>query len=154
MSQLILCINRNSLDYQKFGRDIVTDSNQDFEGPLAGMIAAIEHIESNDHFDAIDQLVVSSCDSPNLPSNYVESLNAALDETRCSSALVFDGKRNQNLHTLIKRVAWPSLIEFYADGGRAMHRWHAKNQSLAVDFSEQAECFVNINTPEQLLHKS
>ena len=64
--------------------------------------------------------------------------------------MVNDGERTQNLHCLIRYDALTSLVKFFDNGGRAMHRWHKKIGLSEVDFSDQADCFSNFNFSEQL----
>jgi molybdopterin-guanine dinucleotide biosynthesis protein A len=64
--------------------------------------------------------------------------------------IAHDGNRRQNLHCLIKRQAWQSLIDFFDNDGRAMHRWLAEVNAVDVDFSDESNAFLNINTTEQL----
>lgn len=145
VDDVILCINRNHELYQSYGHRIVIDASVGYQGPIAGIVAALA-IVGEDHDCA--RILVSSCDSPALPTDYVSTLIDALGETGVT--LVNDGVRNQNLHCLIDRSAWTSLQEFYQSGGRAMHRWHKKVGAVEVNFSDQADCFSNINSPDQL----
>jgi len=144
VSELILCVNRNQKDYQEFGFKLVSDNGAGYEGPLAGIVAALNTLHHS-----CDAVLISSCDSPMLPNDYVKTLETALATKRV--AVVHDGQRKQNLHCLIRREAWASLHDFYQQGGRAMHRWHNKVSAIEVDFSDQADGFININSPEQLI---
>ena len=99
-----------------------------------------------------DQVLISSCDAPHLPLNLRDKLQAGLTSYGLVSdvAIAHDGERRQNLHCLIRRQAWQSLIDFFDDGGRAMHRWFAEVETADVDFSADRKCFLNINRSEQL----
>jgi len=148
---VVLCINRNRTLYQQYNHPLVFDlketDDQDHQGPLAGIISALTYLSKNDHTDFI---LVSSCDSPDLPHDYVNKLLQAIKNHNASSALVHDGVRGQNLHCLIHRSAWQSLFDFYRSGGRAMYQWHKKNGSVEVNFSNRAACFLNINSIQDL----
>ena len=148
VGKIIISINRNQAAYQCFDAEVVTDDNREYQGPLAGISAAIDYSREN-NIDA-QHLLISSCDSPNLPNDYVVKLQQHLTASDHLVAIVNDGQRNQNLHCLIDHSACESLQAFYQTGGRAMHRWFTSIGVLAVDFSAQAECFLNINSPEQL----
>lgn len=153
---LVICINRNEPYYSKLGYPLVFDSadvpdkSVDYQGPLAGIVAAYEWLQSNKH-TYYSHVLISSCDSPKLPSDYVAKLLNALDQNARVSAVVNDGERNQNLHCLIPSKALPNLVTFFNEGGRAMHRWHKKNGLIEVNFSDQADCFSNFNFSEQLI---
>ena len=148
VSDLIICVNRNEQDYRKFGYSLVFDEASDYQGPLAGVAAAYQWLSSN--HQTYDYVVISSCDTPKLPTDYVAKLLAALQQSGDRCAVVNDGERNQNLHCLINYKALPSLFAFFNEGGRAMHRWHQKKGLTEVDFSDQADCFSNFNFSEQL----
>ncbi|MEM7359567.1 MAG: molybdenum cofactor guanylyltransferase MobA [Pseudomonadota bacterium] len=147
---MLICINRNKSQYIEFGVPLVFDNDPGYPGPLAGVTAAIDFILSRTEYKPVQRLLLSSCDSPALPGNYVAKLHANLDIHGAGVAVVHDGNRTQNLHCLIDRSKWESLRKFYRDGGRAIHRWHKQQGAIEVDFSDQAECFLNINSPEQL----
>lgn len=139
---LLICANRNIERYQSFGYDVIKDSDSSsFEGPLAGIIAAIDHIESNKSYADVSQFLIAPCDAPKLPTDFYARLAAVSNPV----TLVHDGEHKQNLHCLIKRSHWASLHCFYTQGGRAIHRWYEQVDALEVDFSDQQDCFKNIN---------
>ena len=149
VDELLLCVNRNQQHYAEYGFPLICDQEpQSYQGPLAGIYAAIKYLnqlaENNSY-----RLLISSCDSPNLPSDHAQKLLSALSNSAASSSVVYDGHRTQNLHCLIKQSAFDSLLDFYETGGRAMHQWHKKNASIEVDFSEQAACFLNVNSMDK-----
>lgn len=162
VGDLILCINRNRAKYERFSYPVVFDDVRNKvlnkaddtelinQGPLAGVVAAIDFISITRRYAAVDQVLISSCDCPYLPCDYVAKLAMALSHSDNPVAVVNDGQRNQNLHCLIRREALQSLKNFYNSGGRAMHYWHKKVGVTEVDFSSQAGCFLNINLPRQL----
>ena len=150
VNEVVICINRNKNKYEEFSSPLVFDSDKTYQGPIAGIISAIEHCSTLDTHAQIEQLLISSCDTPLLPTDYLQKLNQALASNNYLVVVANDGTRNQNLHCLIKKEAWQSLIDFYENGGRAMHRWYKKIGVLEVDFSEQADCFLNINSADQL----
>ena len=126
------------------------DFDRNFQGPIAGIVSAINYCNQPENQATYNQLLISSCDTPLLPNIFSEKLNQSLISINHKVAVVNDGNRNQNLHCLIKEPAWQSLIDFYEDGGRAMHRWYKKTGVLEVDFSEYTDCFLNINSADQL----
>ena len=150
-NDVLICINRNKTEYEKFTSSVVSDFGETYQGPIAGIVSAIDHCSTFDKYVAYHQLLISSCDTPLLPPNYFQKLNDALTSSNHLVAVANDGERNQNLHCLIKQEAWQSLIDFYDGGGRAVHRWYKKIGVLEVDFSKQADCFLNINSADQLL---
>lgn len=152
VDEIILCVNRNQTEYQRYGFPLVEDHHKDRRGPIAGVSAAIDFIHQKQQKITSKCLhhaiLISSCDSPNLPSNYVSLLVEQL--TGHDVAVIHDGERRQNLHCLIAGAAWPSLSKFFDHGGRAMHRWFEKVDVIDVDFSHQKNDFSNINSPLQI----
>jgi molybdopterin-guanine dinucleotide biosynthesis protein A len=63
---------------------------------------------------------------------------------------VSDGERLHPVVLLVKRSVMPGLRSYLSGGGRKVHDWFYSVAHCSADFSDQAEAFVNINTPEQL----
>lgn len=165
---IIISVNRNHSVYEQYGLDLVSDSElkaidesqADFQGPLAGLMASIPLLQQYQK----DYVLLASCDSPNLTNDYALKLKNELENSTAIAAVVHDGKRRQNMHCLLRCEALlpsketskvsskttQSIQEFYQNGGRALYRWFEKNEIIEVDFSKQTDCFLNINTREQL----
>ena len=147
VDDIVLSVNRNHQEYAKFGYRLIADEANENgrQGPLAGVISALQQYgESADYF------LICTCDSPHLPEGYVARLKQQLIHSNSLAAVVFDGTAVQNLHCLISAQASASLIDFFTNGGRAMHRWLAQNKVVQVDFSAKADAFANYNTYESL----
>lgn len=143
-----ICANRSLPTYQSYGFKVLSDEHDGYQGPMSGISTALrlEILDSK-----ADKVLISSCDVPHLPKNLIERLEIGLSRSELTDAsIAHDGDRRQNLHCLIKRQAWQSLVDFFDNGGRAMHRWFAEINTIDVDFSNESNAFVNINTTEQL----
>jgi len=141
VGRLLISCNRNFEHYQKIAETTATDSRRDFQGPLAGLEAAVPFISSQ-------LLVVVACDTPRLPDDLVRRLQARLyqsdsDEARISYA--HDGVRGQYLCAAIDRRCLGSLAGFLDEGHRAVRHWYQCHRATAVDFSDQAGAFKNYN---------
>jgi len=91
---------------------------------------------------------ISSCDTPFLPPDLVQRL---IDSSNANDVCVaHDGQRRQNLHCLIKQRAWPSLLNDFKHGERALWRWQDHQELVEVDFSDQARAFQNLNAISDL----
>jgi len=146
-NHLIISINRNLKEYEKFGDEIVfDDSNTQWQGPIAGILTVAKQIKNSSY----SQLLVCPCDSPSVPTNYAERLQLGLSNGDYEIAVVHDGKRTQNLHCLINCSAIQSLEKFYTDGGRSMQTWLKESKTIEIDFSIQASLFKNINMLKDL----
>lgn len=144
VDKLLISANRNLDIYKAYGHTVIHDTDaSSFDGPMAGIAQCLIHLNDSKHTHAL----VSCCDTPNIPTFMAQRLLQTLSSSTKAVATVHDGERRQNLHCLIKRSAWPSLIKFYQNGGRAMHRWQTEIEYLDVDFSDCSTAFKNINRP-------
>jgi len=60
---IILCVNRNHRQYQEYGYTIVSDpqrSNDDFQGPLAGIRSVLQTFKDKQTALSNHQLLISS----------------------------------------------------------------------------------------------
>lgn len=147
---LVICANRNINTYELFGYPVIKDLSQtSYEGPLAGINAAINLVMSCEQFSSVKRILIAPCDAPKVPNDVYQRLA----KIKAPVAYVHDGERKQNLHGLIARSQWPSLQAFYNTGGRAIHRWYSHSNAVEVDFSDKHDCFININKAEELSSK-
>ena len=142
VQHVVINANRNLTDYQGFGYPVIRDSMSDYQGPLAGILAAMQCITTPD-------LVTVPCDGPMLPGDLVARLIAAREREAAEIAVADDGKRLQPVYALIPARLSHSL-EAYLDGGdRKIDLWYARHRLARADFSDAPGTFVNINTPEE-----
>ena len=114
-----------------------------FAGPLAGFERGLAH--------AAGELVVTvPCDSPFLPRDLVARLRAALEALGADAAVAKTGTQTHPVFCLMRRSVHASLTDFLARGERKIDRWTALLSTIEVDFSDQADAFLNINTREEL----
>jgi len=144
---LIISANRHLKHYEQLGYAVIHDLDvTSYQGPMAGVSASLRYLTDKSNCDSA---LITSCDTPNIPAFLGKRLAQALFESTASVAVAHDGRRRQNLHCLIKREAWLSLIQHYENGERAMHRWQRKMGDIEVDFSDCDKAFENLNTLEQ-----
>ncbi len=124
--------------YESFGYPLVEDEDPD-QGPLAGIVSARSVVQT-------PWILTTPADTPFLPSDLVSSLASCCRRT--GAAVVTAGGHRQNLAMLLDRERMESLTRFYADGGRAVHRWLTANGVEEVELP--APGFFNINTPDDL----
>jgi len=146
VSSLVICANRNIAQYQAHGYEVIQDKHKNFEGPLAGISAALGHLL--DKKNSANYALITSCDTPMVPSDYANRLLNNIDDKAVAAA--HDGVRRQNLHCLIKREVWAELIESFKQGERAVWQWQDCIGLNEVDFSDQAQAFTNFNTLDDL----
>jgi molybdenum cofactor guanylyltransferase/molybdopterin-guanine dinucleotide biosynthesis protein MobB len=146
VDSLIINANRHIDQYQRFGYPVISDSITGFHGPLAGMLTAMENTES-------DYILTSPCDCPNISPQLRQRMMEALLLNQCDLAVASDGERMQPVFCLIPTRLKHSLKQFLEQGERKIDIWLAQHKLAQVDFSDQADTFVNFNQPQDLQQK-
>ncbi len=144
VDHLLISANRNQARYRTLGAKVISDTLDDFSGPLAGLAAGLAQIET-------PWLVTVPCDSPLLASDYVSRLWAAIARDELDAVVAHDGHRLQPVFMLLRRDTLADLEIFLALGERKIDLWLERLSWKPVDFSDQAEMFLNVNTPEDLV---
>ena len=135
--------NRNLAEYQKYGYPVITDKNDDFMGPLAGIASALGDVKT-------PYLLVCPCDTPHPPTDLAQRLHDTLTKHDADIAVADDGKRIHPVFCLIKTNLRSSLLEYLAQGGRKIDLWFDKLKTVRCNFDDRVDAFRNINTPEDL----
>ena len=135
--------NQNLADYKKYGYPVITDENDDFMGPLAGMASALRNVRT-------PYLLVCPCDTPHPPPDLAQRLYKALADNDADIAVAGDGKRIHPVFCLMKTSLSTSLSEQLARGELKIDKWFDTLKTVCCDFSDQIDAFRNINTPKDL----
>jgi molybdopterin-guanine dinucleotide biosynthesis protein A len=143
---LMLNANRNLAAYQAMNVPVWPDELADFPGPLAGMLAGLEHCST-------PYLATAPCDTPNFPVDLVARLARGLMDIDGDMATAYtreDGElRAQPVFCLMKTSLRGSLRSFIAGGERKTGLFSARHNGAKVIFDEFA-AFANANTPSEL----
>jgi len=139
-----LMINANSPleTYAALGYPVVPDADDDFLGPLAGILAAMRSARTA-------FVLTVPCDTPLLAPDLADRLWHAVDRAGAELAVAHDGDRLQPVFALITTSLADSLARYMARGGRKIDRWYETHRLATVDFSDAASSFVNVNDPQQ-----
>lgn len=143
VDHLAINANRNHERYAAFGVPVFGDTLGEYQGPLAGMAAALEQAET-------PLVVLVPCDSPLIPVELVQRLHHAMQQQQSEIAVAHDGRRMQPVWTLLRRDLLPSLQQTLAGGERKVDRWYAMHRTALADLSDCPDAFTNANTPEEL----
>ena len=135
--------NRNLSEYQKYGYPVISDENDDFMGPLAGIASVLCDVQT-------PYLLVCPCDTPHPPTDLAQRLYNTLTEHDADIAVADDGERIHPVFCLMKTNLRSSLSEYLAQGERKIDRWFDKLKTVRCNFSDRVDAFRNINTPEDL----
>jgi molybdenum cofactor guanylyltransferase len=136
---ILINANRNQARYQAFGYPVIADSLLNFQGPLAGFIAAMQTIETED-------MLTLPCDGPMLPDDLVDRLHQARQGSDADIAVAHDGKRLQPVYALIPKRLAGSLRNYLDAGDRKIDLWYERHRIAHADFSDIPSTFININT--------
>jgi molybdopterin-guanine dinucleotide biosynthesis protein A len=139
----IINANRNIEQYRQFGWPVISDQNDSFDGPLAGVLTAMIHADA-------EVLLVIPCDSPFIRSEHLQRLIVTIAETNADVAVAFDGTRLHPVFLAIKTDLQMSLQSYLDGGHRKMMDWLAQQNLVQADFSNEPEIFWNINTLAEL----
>lgn len=139
---LVINANRNLETYRSYGYPVVQDREDDFPGPLGGMVAALEGRQT-------EFILTVPCDTPWLPPDLAKRLLTALEAQEAELATVDNGEGMQPVFALLPRHLLGSLEAYLAEGERKIDRWYARHRLALADFSDDPGAFVNINTPEE-----
>ncbi len=142
---ILINANRNIAEYEKLGYPVISDSLSDFQGPLAGFLAAMQSCDT-------DYIATLPCDGPLLPTDMIERMVTGLSQNRNPIAVAHDGQRLQPVHALISCGLEQSLLQFLQAGDRKIDLWYAQHNYSTTDFSDSPETFLNINTLEERDH--
>lgn len=141
VDQILISANRNLETYAAYGHRVLPDTLPDYPGPLAGVLAALESIESG-------WLVVVPCDTPHLPVDLVTRLRQAVAHAEVPLAVAADDARTHHTCFVVRADQRVALAEYLANGGRAVRHWQSGMPSVLVQFD--AAGFANLNQPGDL----
>ena len=140
---LIINANRNLETYAAFGYPVIRDELEGFQGPLAGILCALDRIDS-------PYLLCVPCDVPGLPGDLARRLSTALQEQQGELAVVHDGEKLQPAFALIPTELRDDLRDYMQRGERRLRSWCREHRLALADYSDQPESFANINDAGEL----
>ena len=142
VARVLINANRNPDRYAAIrGCEVVADLHREFAGPLAGMVSAMRAATT-------PYILTAPCDAPLVSERLAERLHAALIDEDAELSVAHDGRRLQPVFALIDCALANSIFAYLEEGGRKIDAWYARHRMAQADLSDQAETFLNINTPE------
>lgn len=127
--EVLISANRNLDVYAKYGCRVIEDALPGFLGPLAGVLAAM---------DAVDTpwLLVVPCDSPHLPANLAQNLLKAAQAASAPIAVAADSQREHYTTMLVQTRLADSLRDYLTTEQRAVHAWQQAFNPARVSFPD------------------
>jgi molybdenum cofactor guanylyltransferase len=143
VGELKINVNHNLAAYKQFNLPLITDLNNNYDGPLAGILSAM-------HQTTCDILVVMPCDSPLVSSCHLQQLINALADHHADIAVAFDGIQMHSVFLAIKTKLKNNLENYLGTNQKKVAIWLDEQNLVKVNFKDSAEVFFNINTADDL----
>ena len=141
VGHLLISANRNLERYEALGTvvedDLAVVNGERFAGPLIGVLSGLRRART-------EWVAIVPCDAPRLPRDLVQRLFTAVSHAGATAACARVNDQLQPIFALMKTDSAADLARAIAAGERAMHRWLASLDVVAVDFDD-APAFANVN---------
>jgi len=146
VGRLMINANRSLDAYRSMGAPVWSDELPDFPGPLAGMLAGLQHCET-------PYLVAVPCDTPYFPGDLVVRLAQGMLESHSDIATAYTAEGDrlfpQPVFCFMKAALRDNLRAFIESGQRKTGLWARELHGARVVF-EDAAAFANFNTLSEL----
>ena len=139
---IVVNANRNAALYAALGHEVVPDALDGNLGPLAGLSAAMDTLNT-------DLVFMCPCDSPFMTAELIRRLAASFDQSDIDIAVAFGADRMQPVFAVVRRSLKDSLDQFLGQGERKIDKWYAQHRVKEVTCDDLVDAFLNINTEEQ-----
>ena len=145
---LLLSTNGDVSRYATFGIPVVADKSATQEGPLAGLLAALDHVAVQGDADFV---VSAPVDTPFLPGDLVGRLHAARATNDVAIAVAASGDRMHHAVALWPIAILEDMRTAFAGGARSVGRFTATRRVVRVEWPVvPSDPFFNINTTDDL----
>lgn len=146
---LVINANGDPARFASYGLPVVPDDVPGFAGPLAGVLAVLDHVARRRQAEWI---VTVAADTPFLPPDLVARLHAAREEEGAMLACAASGGRTHPVIGL-----WPVSIRedlrraLVGEGERKIDRFTARFPLAVAEWpAEPFDVFFNANTPADI----
>ncbi|MCF5714961.1 MULTISPECIES: molybdenum cofactor guanylyltransferase MobA [Pseudomonas syringae group] len=137
---LIISCNRNIERYAQYADQVVEDDDTDFNGPLAGIRAALPLARHQ-------WLLVLPCDVPRIDGPLLQALREKSLEHPQRPVMVREGQHWQPLLCIIPIACAATLEAAWQTGERSPRRAMESLQPVAVQLEADDPRLANLNTP-------
>ena len=141
--ETLINANREIAQYQALGYPVLQDTVSGFIGPLAGFLLGLQHAK-------YPLLLTVPCDSPHIPFDLCERLLTQLSAQHAEIAVACSDGDAHPVFSLCQVSVLPSLQTYVQQGGRKVSAWQKSLRYTEVDFTDQPDAFVNVNTIAEL----
>ena len=147
---VILNVNRHDERLAGLGLPVVADLNEDYQGPLAGIVATLGWVHENR--PDVTHVIAVSVDSPFFPDDLAARLTAEIDGRPSEIAIAFSEDYPQPVFGLWPIACLAPLNGFLAEADNLKVMAFVRSQAWRrVEFpTGSPPAFFNINTPDDL----
>lgn len=129
--------------YSAWGLPVVCDLYPDFQGPLSGMLAGMQQCHTPFFLSV-------PCDTPFLPVDLSARMYHRLNDTESDMVFAVVDGREHPVICMGKTHLAEHLRAYLAGGDRKVSLWQKSLCCAGVDFSDCAQAFRNLNTPQDI----
>ena len=149
VAALVVNANGNPARFAAFGLPVVADGVPDHPGPLAGILAALDHAAAA--HPGLDWVASVPGDSPFIPTDLVARLHAARQAAGVPLACARSGGWSHPPIGLWPVALRAELRTALLAGERKIDRWTARFGCAAAEWDGgPPDPFFNANTPDEL----
>lgn len=147
-------VNGEQSSYRTLGCQLIADANQDFAGPLAGVLAGLRWAAMLPQRPS--HLVTVAVDLPLLPVDLVEQLAAGQKSKQPAIVVARSAGSLHPVCALLPLSLADDLAGALIDGCCKVREWQQRHPVVIVDFplieagDSTIDPFFNINTPADL----
>ncbi|MBU6461654.1 MAG: molybdenum cofactor guanylyltransferase MobA [Bradyrhizobium sp.] len=149
-SELILNANGDPARFARFGLPVIADTVENFPGPLAGILAALDWAAANR--PDVCFVLSAAADCPFLPRDLVARLHQALSEQDAQLAVAASGGQSHPVIGLWSVALRDELRHaLVQEDIRKIDRWTARYRLATVTWpTEPLDPFFNANTMDDI----
>jgi molybdenum cofactor guanylyltransferase len=148
---LVINANGDAARFATFGLPVVADSIEGFAGPLAGVLAGMDHAAA--HFPDATDILSAPADTPFLPADLMARLEAGRKAAGAVIAVAASGGRAHHAVAL-----WPVALRealrvaLASEGERRVSAFIRRYPHVTVDWpTDPFDPFFNVNRPEDVV---
>lgn len=143
VARILISANRNLDTYGRYAQ-VVRDAGPGYAGPLAGILAAMENVQT-------PYLMVLPCDTPKLPQDLLTRLHAAMVKEDADVAIACSDERCHYVIVMLKTTLQQKLRDYLAGDQHRVGQWLRSQRFTEVYFDADDGNFGNLNDPEALI---
>jgi molybdopterin-guanine dinucleotide biosynthesis protein A len=147
---LILNANGDPARFASFGLPVIADTVENFPGPLAGILAALDWAAANR--PDVEFILSAAADCPFLPRDLVARLHRARSEQNAQLAVAAsDGQSHPVIGLWSVGLREELRHALVVEDDRKIDRWTARYKLATVEWSvDQLDPFFNANTMDDI----